>query len=62
MCTSSTSETLVARFRVFVCKGRFTLGVKAVLKPNPCCSLVDFLKSARRPLHKESKPKVRKVF
>ena len=43
-------------------KGCFTQGVKAVLKTNPCCPLVEFLKSAPRPLHKESRPKVGKLF
>jgi hypothetical protein len=32
-------------------QGRFTQGVKAILKPNPWCPLVEFLKSAPRPLH-----------
>ena len=31
--------------------GRFTLGVKAVLKPNPCSPLVEIWKLAPRPLH-----------
>ena len=39
-------------------KGRFTQGVKAVLKPNPCCPLVEIMKSASRPLHKESRPEL----
>ena len=43
-------------------KGRFTQGVKSILKPNPCCPLVEILKSAPRPLHKESRPKVGNLF
>ena len=43
-------------------KGRFTQGVKAVLKPNPCCPLVEFLEINPKAFTQEVKTESKKII